>query len=182
MVGRFCQRVASHSQNKSTCSHTIVASPHCHIADPDCADVLLTAYQTLLHATLITWTIREVFPLDNFVAFVQRVLENLPSSSTNISQKSQNVALFCEMLVDIIWAVDVELDEIITGSRSVLSAPPRENEDHAETLAKAEKAKQKAESDKETLAAMTRKLLVRGSQDYNILIHVHLILCRLRVF
>ncbi|THH08122.1 hypothetical protein EW145_g2921 [Phellinidium pouzarii] len=146
---------------------TILTSPHCHLADPGCADVLATAYQTLLHAMLQTWTSPSYAWLNSetFVNFVEEVLLNLPSSSSASVERSRNLVLFGELLVDLIWAIDAELDEIVADARIVFGSSGSVNveenvKDSVQAKTKAETAKKMAESDKETLAELVKKLLV----------------------
>ncbi|KAH8118538.1 transcription factor/nuclear export subunit protein 2-domain-containing protein [Phellopilus nigrolimitatus] len=148
---------------------TILTSPHCHLADAGCADVLATAYQTLLHAVLQTWNAvsKAPFGAETLVGFVQSVLANLPSTSSVSAERSHNLVLFGELLVDLIWAVDSELDEIIADARIATSsgAGSSENEKMKETAegkANADQAKKTAESDKETVADFLRRLLNVG--------------------
>lgn len=53
------------------------------------------------------------------MAFVQSVLDGLPSSSST-STASSNAAIFGEIVVDMIWSIDVELEEIISDAKGIL--------------------------------------------------------------
>jgi THO complex subunit 2 len=92
-------------------------------------------------------------------------LESLPSSSSTISS---NATVFGELLIDMIWAVDEELDEIIGDSKNIItncnelgSGDTLESTMRA-ALGNAMKAKNIAEEDKETLAEIIKKFLVRN--------------------
>jgi hypothetical protein len=100
-------------------SRNILIAPHCNPCDPNCVDVLTIAYNTLLSSALKTWSPKHTLSPSAFVAFIQSVLEGLPSSSSN-SPSSLNVSTFGEVLVDIIWSVDAELEEIIAEAKVAL--------------------------------------------------------------
>lgn len=96
-------------------SRNIFIAPHCNLSDPKSIDVLTTACHTLLSSTLKTWSLKESVTTDEFVAFLQSVLEGLPSSSS--SNSSANAALFGDILVDVIWSIDAELDEVLFDAK-----------------------------------------------------------------
>jgi THO complex subunit 2 len=146
-------------------SRNILTSPHCNPGDSDCIDVLTTAYHTLLSCALKSWSTKHSITPDTFVIFVHSVLESLPSSSSTISS---NATVFGELLVDMIWAVDEELDEIIGDSKNIITnCSELGSSDILEStmrtaLGNAMKAKKNAEEDKETLAEIIKKFLVRN--------------------
>ncbi|KAI5124799.1 hypothetical protein M0805_005432 [Coniferiporia weirii] len=149
---------------------TILIPPHCHPTDPGCADVLATVYQALLHAVLKTWSTPPYSQLNvvMLVAFIRNVLDNLPSTSTASTERSRNLVLFGELIVDLVWAVDAELDELISDARvssggGVSSSGGDVNEsDVAQAKMKTERAKKVAEGDKEILADFLKRLLIAG--------------------
>ncbi len=104
--------MATHSRN-------ILISPHCNPSDPNCADVLTTAYHTLLCCALSTWSPKDTLTADTFLAFVQSVLDGLPSSSSTLASNSCNAALFGEIVVDMVWSIDAELDEILADTKAI---------------------------------------------------------------
>ena len=133
--------------------------------------MLTTVYQTLLNSTLKTWSPNASLASDAFVDFVQSVLDRLPSSSAN--NHSSNVTLFGEILVDLFWATDAELEDILTDARNASAAAeqaaaqggesgqadkPAVN--HADLVAGILKAKENVESDKATLIDIIKRLLV----------------------
>lgn len=96
---------------------------------------------------------------DAFVTFVQSVMESLPSSSQ--STNPSIVKIFGDYLVDMIWSMDSELDEILADARlTITSCGDAATSNLATVLAKTKKVKQNAESDKETLTVIVKKLLV----------------------
>jgi hypothetical protein len=143
------------------CSRNTLIAPHCNPSDPSCVDVLTTAYHTLLCSVLHTWTPKHTLSANVFVEFVQSVLNDLPSTS---STTSSNAIVFGEHLVDMMWSVDAELDEILADTKVALmtgvdqGAP---NTTVSTLLSKAKKAKQSAELDKETIQVIVKKFLVR---------------------
>jgi THO complex subunit 2 len=153
-------------------SRNILIAPHCNPGEPDCVDVLMTVYNTLLSSTLKTWSPKHTLTGIAFVTFVQSVLEGLPSSSSTSSPS--HVAIFGEILVDLIWSVDAELEEIIVEAKVALAACGDQNGmSYGEKVERqkslftslaisvdATRAKQNAETDKATITQLVQKLLV----------------------
>uniref|UniRef100_A0A0W0FKZ3 THO complex subunit 2 n=1 Tax=Moniliophthora roreri TaxID=221103 RepID=A0A0W0FKZ3_MONRR len=143
-------------------SRKFLINPHCNPLDPSCADVLATAYETLLSATLTTRPPKHSLSTDAFVAFVQSVLEHLPSTSSSSATRLSNISAFGEHLVDIIWSLDAELDDILAEAKAVIAAC-EQNGDNASTLmGKAAKARQSVEADKATISSTAKRLLELG--------------------
>lgn len=84
-------------------------------------DVLTTAYHTLLCSTLRTWSPKDTLTADAFLAFVQSVLDGLPSSSSASSSNSSNATLFGEIVIDMVWSIDAELDEILADAKVAMA-------------------------------------------------------------
>ena len=105
----------------ATYSRNILISPHCNPSDPNCADVLTTAYHTLLCSTLRTWSFKDSLTADAFLAFVQSVLDGLPSSSSTSATNSSNLVLFGEIVVDMVWSIDAELEEIQADAKVAIA-------------------------------------------------------------
>jgi THO complex subunit 2 len=53
---------------------------------------------------------------------VQSVLDALPSSSSPSSTNSSNAAIFGEIVVDLVWSIDAELDEILVDAKVAANA------------------------------------------------------------
>ncbi|CAA7260264.1 unnamed protein product [Cyclocybe aegerita] len=144
------------------CRNVLIA-PHCNPTDPANQDILTTAYHTLLWATLLTWTPSNPLTPTAFVDFVQSVLSNLPSSSTVSPKVSPQAVIFGDYLVDMIWAVDTELDEMLNEARVASTASGEQGKltsrEVAILIAKAKKAQQNAESDKQRIPVIVKKLL-----------------------
>jgi THO complex subunit 2 len=107
------------------------------------------------------------------------MLDGLPSSSSGPSANSLNAAIFGELLVDLIWSVDAELEEVIADAKAVIAScgdhgsafktkdtRDTPSKDRSLVLSKVMKAKQNAENDKETVTLVVKKFLVRGSISY----------------
>lgn len=149
-----------------TNSRNVLTTPHCNPSDAGAHDLLSTVYHTLISATLLTWSPKHALAPQTLVAFIQSVLEHLPSPS---SVKSSNAVVFGEILVDVIWSIDVDVDDIYQDAKLVVTnaeqgkAPQvAEGQDPAAVLSRAAQAKQNAESDKEKLAGMVKQLVVSG--------------------
>ena len=145
-------------------SRNSLFAPHCNPSDPSCLDTLTTAYHTLFSAILQTWSPRHTLSPTAFLDFVQSVLTSLPSSSSSPPMK------FGETLVDMIWAIDAELDELLADAKAALAACDGQtsaaNGNVSALLSKARKAKQDAERDKDTIQLIVKKLLVQDLDSY----------------
>jgi THO complex subunit 2 len=137
-------------------------------------DVLTTAYHTLIYATLVTWSPPNPLSPTAFADFVQSVLINLPSSSNTTAKSPTHTTIFGEHLVDMVWSVDTELDELLNEARAVSAVSADQSKLSAKDLAfivsKAKKAQQNAESDKQRIQVIVKKLLVRPfPQSYTVI-------------
>lgn len=147
-------------------SRKILLTPHSNPADPVCLDVLTTAYHTLLCATLTTWTPTNPLTPTAFVEFVNSILSSLPSSSTTSSKGTSNATIFGDHLVDMIWSVDTELDELLIEARAATAAtatgePGKPPSREAVMLStKTKKALSNVENDKQRIPVILRRLLV----------------------
>lgn len=100
-------------------SRNTLIAPHCNPSDPECVDVLTTAYHTILSSSLKTWSPKESITADDFLVFLQSVLEGLPSSSSSNSTTNEaNASVFGDIVVDVIWSIDAELDEILSDAKA----------------------------------------------------------------
>lgn len=145
-------------------SVNVVAGPHSSPADPHSNDTLTTVYHALLVSALTSWPIQPALTVDAFVKFVRLMFERLPSSSSTASS-SPNAVPFSQLLVDVVWSVDAELEDIISDAKSAL-AEEQKGADSSKSfdrdaVAKGLHTKQSAEEDKETLVGVVRRLLVR---------------------
>ncbi|KAG6378421.1 transcription factor/nuclear export subunit protein 2-domain-containing protein [Boletus reticuloceps] len=135
---------------------------HLNPMDPDTIDTLTTAYHTLLFSALRTWTPSGLLTPQSFVDFVESVLVSLPSSSVQ-SRPMQSDTLFGELLVDIVWSLDAQLDELVTDAKATITNV--EQTTSASDLHKATGIKQTAEQDKELLVDVVKRLLLAGIID-----------------
>ncbi|RDX55708.1 hypothetical protein OH76DRAFT_1461168 [Lentinus brumalis] len=141
----------------------LVSGPHSNPHDPDCNVALTTAYHVLLSSTLLSWSAKSSLTVDALIAFVRSVLDHLPSSSAG-TDKNPNVAAFGETLVDIVWSMDAELEDILADAKNAANAA-EQGAFTAATVSQAVKAKENAESDKGTLVVVVRRLLAIGVLD-----------------
>lgn len=144
------------------CSLQSLRNAHIHHMEPECLNTLTTGYHTLLSSVLSIWSPQHSLSVHTFVDFVRRVLNDIPSSSSGPS------TAFGEHLVDIIWTVDAQLDEILVDARTSLSAISDSDQSSSSSaivsqLSAIKKAKQAAEGDKEKMQVLVKKLLVRDS-------------------
>ncbi|TFK73010.1 hypothetical protein BDN72DRAFT_791474, partial [Pluteus cervinus] len=149
---------------EAECRNMLVP-PHCNLSDSSCVDVLVTAYHTLLSSTFKTWGFPLPFTAREFVDFVKSVLSRLPSSSSSPSSwmSSRDVSVFGEHLVDMIWALDVELEEIIAEAKLAIGdEQAKNNSATTRPVEPFKRTKQNAEADKETLQVVARQLLECG--------------------
>ena len=92
------------------------------------------------------------------------MLGNLPSSSNAAPQSTPRAVAFGEHLVDMIWSLDAELDEIISDAKATISTLSNEQDkskDITENLTRIQRAKANTETDKEMVQAIVKRLLVR---------------------
>ncbi|EKM59356.1 uncharacterized protein PHACADRAFT_191704 [Phanerochaete carnosa HHB-10118-sp] len=150
----------------------LLTAPHSNPSDPAASDVLSTAYHTLITATLKTWSPSKALTPQALISFLQSLLESLPSPS---STKSPHAIAFGDILVDILWAIDVELDDIHQDTKMALANAEQGNApvvaegvDVTAVLARVAQAKQNAESDKEILAGAVKLLVASGILDADI--------------
>ncbi|KAG1874783.1 transcription factor/nuclear export subunit protein 2-domain-containing protein [Suillus subalutaceus] len=151
-------------------------SPHSNPSDLICAEALTTAYHALLLSVLTTWQPKQnALNAQAFVAFIQSVLLALPSSScARAGPPVQNI-VFGEILVDVLWATDAQLDEFLADAKSALvgseqacggqqvkDTPKKDTTDGA---GKAALLKHFVEQDKETLSELVKRLLFTGIVD-----------------
>lgn len=131
-------------------SRKLLLPLHSNPNDFKSADRLTTMHQALLFCSLKSWPSMGTLPVEAYVSFAQSVLEALPSSSSQSATQSPNVAIFGEYFVDIVWSLDVELEELLSDAKTATG----------EAAAKALKVVQLAEEDKATLAHLVKRFSV----------------------
>ncbi|KAI0693806.1 transcription factor/nuclear export subunit protein 2-domain-containing protein [Cytidiella melzeri] len=149
----------------------MLATPHSNPTDTASNDLLSTVYHTFITSTLLSWQPENTFSPTTLAGFIQSLLGSLPSPS---SVKSSSVIAFGELLVDILWTVDVELDDVYADANATLANADRgdavmvDGVDSLTAVARAAKMKQNAEADKRTLAGFVRELVTSGVLDANV--------------
>jgi hypothetical protein len=119
---------------------------HSAIPNGQGSDDVYTAYNTLLTATLSSWSKHKCFTPATFVTFVQSVLSSLPSTSSSTTEPS-SLTWLGNSLVDMIWSIDIELDELVVESKSSEGTSGNEHQ-------------RCGEKDKQVVADLVKKLLV----------------------
>jgi THO complex subunit 2 len=98
-------------------------------------------------------------------------LRSLPSSSSLSANIPSNAAVFGEALVDMIWTVDAELDEVLADAKTALATCDEQGNAATGSAAavpnKSRKTKQDAEKDKDSIQFIVKKLLVRCVVNYS---------------
>jgi len=114
-------------------------------------------------AALTSWAYPHPLTPVAFAEFVQSVLTNLPSSSNGPSAASP-AATFGSLLIDIMWSIDLQLDEFLSEAKAAVGSSADETmqgvKDAAGLMVKAKRAQQNAEGDKQRLQSILKKLLV----------------------
>jgi THO complex subunit 2 len=144
----FYKHLGSTFTSTSHVTHSRQLFLKLHSASPNGQgnDDLYTAYNTLLTATLSTWSNRKQLTPATFVTFVQSVLSGLPSTSFSTPEPS-SLTWLGGSLVDMLWSIDIELDELVAESKSSETTTANEHQ-------------KDGEKDKQAVADLVRKLLV----------------------
>lgn len=77
----------------------------------------------------------------------------------------QNAA-FGEMLVDVMWSTDAQLDEFLADAKAALSGSEQISggqKDNSDSVGKAARLRQFVEQDKDTLSELVKRFLVSTS-------------------
>lgn len=158
-------------------SRNFLISPHSNPSDHICAEALTTAYHALLLSVLTTWQPKQnALNAQGLVAFIQSVLLALPSSSSARAGPPVQNIVFGEILVDVLWSTDAQLDEFLADAKSALvsseqapggqqvkDTPKKDTTDSAEHAAR---LRHFVEQDKETLSELVKRLLVSTSTRF----------------
>ncbi len=120
-------------------------------------------YHALLTSTLSLWPPKHPLTPAAFAAFVKGMLLALPSSHDAPSPASNALG---ELLIDTVWSIDSQLDDIIADSKAAISAQSeKESEkEHADSRVEESGAvlsRDVATKDKVSLLEVVKLLLVR---------------------
>ncbi|KAG2043203.1 transcription factor/nuclear export subunit protein 2-domain-containing protein [Suillus americanus] len=168
--------IANWSKEGESELRNFLISPHSNSSDPICAEALTTAYHALLLSVLTTWQPKQnALNAQAFVAFIQSVLLALPSSSSARAGPPVQNIVFGEILVDVLWATDAQLDEFLADAKSALVGSEQASgsqqvkdtlkKDTTDGAGKAALLKHFVEQDKETLSELVKRLLFTGIVD-----------------
>ncbi|TFK56192.1 hypothetical protein OE88DRAFT_1621965 [Heliocybe sulcata] len=101
---------------------SILISPHCNPTDPGCAEVLSTAYHTLIASALAVWNPPtesgapawgKRMSAEEVAGFVQSVVRALPEGSRGSEGEAERrKEAFGEVMVDMLWALEMGLEEM----------------------------------------------------------------------
>lgn len=146
------------------CSRKYLTQLHSTPTDSNAADALVTTYHTLLSATLSLWPSEHTLSPPAFTAFVKTMLLSLPSSSQVAS--SPAATAFGELLIDTMWSIDSQLDDIIADSKAAISAQSEKENENEQANSQSEESgaflsRDMAMKDKGTLLELVKHLLVR---------------------
>lgn len=142
-------------------SRNFLLPAHLNPTDPTSIDTLTTAYHTLLFSALKAWVPSSLLTPQSFVDFVHSILVSLPSSSVQ-SRPIQSDTFFGELLVDVVWSLDAQLDELVTDAKVTIANV--EQTPATSDLHKPAGIKQAAEQDKQLLVDVVKRLLVSISE------------------
>jgi hypothetical protein len=131
--------------------------------DPQSADALAAAWQTLLNAALSTWSGPVPLSVPALAAFARSTLHALPSSSHDTSPSPSGAHALSELLVDAVWALDTQTEDYLADAKAAVTAAEAAAEVKEAQVAAAQTARAQFEKDKETLAELVRRLSVRPS-------------------
>ena len=137
---------------------------HSTPTDSNAADALVTTYHTLLSATLSLWPSEHPLSPPAFTAFVKSMLLSLPSSSQVAS--SPAATAFGELLIDTMWSIDSQLDDVIADSKVSIASQSEKEKENEHANGQSEEAgvllsRDAAMKDKGTLLELVKLLLVR---------------------
>jgi len=136
---------------------------HSTPTDPNAVDALVTAYHTLLSATLSLWPPKHPLSPPSFTAFVRSMLHALPSSSQDAP--SPAATALGELLIDSMWSIDEQLEEVISDSKAAIAAQSEREKEQVNGRLDESGAvlnRDAATKDKGTLLEVVRVLLVRS--------------------
>jgi THO complex subunit 2 len=162
--GHPCSVCLFPSNSPFLLSRKYLTQLHSTPTDTNAADALVTTYHTLLSATLSLWPSEHPLSPPAFTAFVKSMLLSLPSSSQVAS--SPAAAAFGELLIDTMWSIDSQLDDVIADSKATIAAQSEKEKENEQTNSQSEDSgallsRDAATKDKGTLLELVKLLLVR---------------------
>jgi len=137
---------------------------HSTPADSNAVDALVATYHTLLSSTLSLCPPKHPLTPAAFAAFVKGMLLGLPSSHDAPSPAANALG---ELLIDAMWSIDSQLDDVITDSSKAAISAQSEKENEKEQVdsrvedSGAVLSRDAATKDRVTLLEVVKLLLVR---------------------
>jgi THO complex subunit 2 len=156
--GAYCWQSGVWSRINWSDSRDILIRLHSQPKNSRNVEHIVTAYHTILFSVLSSWSQNGAMTADGLVAFVKNIVESLPSSSSQSSQSLQ-IAEFGEALVDLIWTVDLQLDELLGDAKGITSAYAKDAPKD-DAFEKAAALQKNVEKDKASLSYILRQLVV----------------------
>lgn len=146
---------------------------------------IVTAFHRLAQ-TLLEIFVEEPFTITQVVTFLQRLLEAIPSSSSPVpTSKPRPEFVIGEHLVDVFWAVEMQVEEHLNAAKAALAATDSERPDmrrsegskedafpgtfkerHSGPSVPPEERKRRAEVSRDVLYDFLRQLLVRPNRCF----------------
>jgi len=95
--------------------------------DSNSPNTLAAGFHSLIQSTLQLF-VDVPLPIPKVVSFLQRLLETLPSSSDPMSTSHPRPKIMIgELLVDVYWSVETQLDERLVAIKSEEKTPAKED-------------------------------------------------------
>ncbi|KIY72984.1 hypothetical protein CYLTODRAFT_343075 [Cylindrobasidium torrendii FP15055 ss-10] len=156
-VSRWLQKWTASGEQEC---RAFVSPHHLKLTDSVSSATVFSVYQALLYATVATWTGKAKLTGSAFTNFVKSAVDGMPSTSTASPPAVDPMrATFGEHLVDIIWALDIDLDEVAAEAKAA------SGNSNPEVVKRGTLKAGIVEADRVTLADITRALLVAGIID-----------------
>ena len=160
----FSPTPQTHTPASFLYSRKYLTQLHSAPADANAVDALATAYHTLLSATLSLWPPKHPLTPTAFVSFVKSMLLSLPSSSQDAP--SPAATALGELLVDTMWSIDSQLDDVIADSKATIAAQAEKEKETEQVNGRADEScavlsRDAATKDKATLLEVVKLFLVR---------------------
>lgn len=145
--------------------------------DTNSPNTLTAAFHSLI-LSLLELFVEKPIATPQLVAFFQRLLETLPSSSDSVpSSKTRPEAVIGELLVDVCWSVETQVEEHLSVAKAALNADSGKTGNQKDIVTSSPSAqnkttedlsipvpmverKRRAESSKEVLYDFLKQLLV----------------------
>jgi hypothetical protein len=113
-------------------SHKYLIQLHSTLTDSNAANALITAYHTLLSATLSLWLPKHSLALSLFSVFIKSMWQALPSLSQDVL--SPAATTLGKLLINSMWLIDLQLDKAIADSKAAIAVQSETEEKEKEQV------------------------------------------------